>query len=80
MADRLTEKYGDLTRVPLKTTEVTPGIPRSTLQQRIIGRKFALDKEMSYIAKDGSRPCTWDDLQAANDLWYSVYLRKISRR
>ncbi|MBI2017542.1 hypothetical protein HYS92_00680 [Candidatus Daviesbacteria bacterium] len=78
MKDRLLEKYYDYTRVPLKTTKVAPGVPRSVIKIPTATRIF-IDKDNPYIGKDGHDYYSLEALQSANDFWKKVHFPK-SRR
>ena len=79
MHDRLLEKYGDATRVPLKSTEVAPGISKSTLVPIEPVRKF-VDKTMPYIGRDGNYYYSLEALRIANGFWKQQNYRKIERK
>lgn len=82
MKDRLAElgtKYGDYTKVPLKSFEVAPGVSRSALEPRVPISKL-IDKSSMYIGRDGKYYPSTEALQAANDLWKQQNYTDIKRK
>ncbi len=51
MKDRLTElaeKYGSYTRIPLKSTEVSPGVPKLLVEAHVRPVRKFFDKPLTY--------------------------------
>lgn len=83
MVDRLTElaeKFGSYSKIPLKSTEVSPSVPRLVVEAQVTPGRKLTDKSMPYIGKDGEYYYSWEALQSANNLWRGINLLPKNRR